>query len=287
MTMWSEGARLRTLPAALSPVIVGAAVAYSVNSFSVPRTALAVWVALCLQIGVNFSNDYSDGIRGTDDHRAGPQRLTASGAVHPRTVLLVALTFFALAACAGLVLVALSGTWWLIGVGALAIIAAWFYTGGKHPYGYLGVGVSELLVFVFFGLVAVAGTTYTQALFVPASAWVLGVGAGAISVALLMVNNIRDRATDSVVGKTTLVVRLGDGLSRAMYVVSLVLAPACVIVVWPTSVVGWVLLIGPVLLGYAMMNTDTRQGYLALLRRTGLFLLAYASGVVAASVWGV
>ena len=159
---WIEGARLRTLPAAAAPVIVGVAAAYALGSFHPLRSVLALSVALLLQIGVNYSNDYSDGIRGTDDQRSGPQRLTGSGLARPRTVLSAALGCFAAAGVLGLILVALSAAWPLIAAGIAAVAAAWFYTGGKHPYGYMGIGLSELFVLVFFGLMATVGTTWTH-----------------------------------------------------------------------------------------------------------------------------
>lgn len=210
---WLEGARLRTLPAALAPVLAGTGAAGPEAKLG--RALLAAAVALALQIGVNFANDYSDGVRGTDEHRVGPTRLTASGIVAPATVKRIAFAWFGAAAVAGLVLVALAQAWWLIGAGALAIIAAWFYTGGKNPYGYRGLG--EVAVFVFFGLVATWGTTYTQTLTLNLASVLAGTSMGFIACALLMINNIRDIATDTVSGKRTLAVRLGDRRARRMY----------------------------------------------------------------------
>jgi 1,4-dihydroxy-2-naphthoate polyprenyltransferase len=162
---WIAGARLRTLPLAIAPVALGTGagiVAIPDGPWHPARALLALVVALALQIAVNYANDYSDGVRGTDDHRVGPARLTGSGAAKPKHVLAVALSFFALAAMAGLALTVVTGQWWMLAVGAVAIVAAWFYTGGKHPYGYYGLG--ELVVFVFFGIVATAGSAYVQAL---------------------------------------------------------------------------------------------------------------------------
>ncbi|MFC2556412.1 MAG: 1,4-dihydroxy-2-naphthoate octaprenyltransferase, partial [Pauljensenia sp.] len=156
---WIEGARLRTLPAAAAPVIVGSAAAYHLGGFDPLRACLALVVALALQVGVNYANDYSDGIRGTDDNRQGPARLTGGSLARPKAVLGAALGCFALAGVTGLALVAVSGTWWLIAAGAGAVAAAWLYTGGKHPYAYMGIGLSELMVFVFFGLMACVGTS--------------------------------------------------------------------------------------------------------------------------------
>lgn len=214
---WIEGARLRTLPAAAAPVIVGSAAAHHLGGFSALRASLALLVALALQVGVNYANDYSDGIRGTDDNRKGPARLTGGGLAKPKTVLAAALGSFALAGVAGLALVAISGTWWLIAAGAVAVVAAWFYTGGKHPYAYMGIGLSELMVFVFFGLLACVGTTWTQVQSAPWWLWMSASALGLLSVALLMANNIRDIPTDRESGKMTAAVRLGDRTSRWVF----------------------------------------------------------------------
>jgi 1,4-dihydroxy-2-naphthoate octaprenyltransferase len=191
------------------------------DRFDVPIALLALAVALGLQIGVNYSNDYSDGVRGTDSHRVGPARLTGSGTAHPKAVLTVAAAFFALAGVAGLVIVLLTAEWWLLGVGALALVSAWFYTGGKRPYGYRGLG--ELAVFVFFGLVATIGTAYVQVGFVPWETWLTGSAAGFFAVAVLMENNLRDIEQDAEAGKKTLAVIIGDRATRALTVVALAL----------------------------------------------------------------
>ena len=214
---WIEGARLRTLPAAAAPVIVGSAAAHYLGGFSAVRAALALLVALALQVGVNYANDYSDGIRGTDYNRKGPARLPGGGLAKPKTVLAAALGSFAVAGVAGLALVAVSGTWWLIAAGAAAVMAAWFYTGGKHPYAYMGIGLSELMVFVFFGLLACVGTTWTQVQSAPWWLWMSASALGLLSVALLMANNIRDIPTDRESGKMTAAVRLGDRPSRSVF----------------------------------------------------------------------
>ena len=219
---WVAGARLRTLPLAIAPVALGtgaAIVAGEPGSYHWVRALLALAVALCLQIGVNYANDYSDGIRGTDAHRIGPARLTGGGAARPRAVLVVALSFFALAALAGLTLVVLTGQWWLLLVGAAAILAAWFYTGGRRPYGYFGLG--EVFVFVFFGLVATLGTTFVQVGRVNAESWLSGVGIGLIACAVLMVNNLRDLAPDRASGKRTLAVLIGGTAARVVFCVFL------------------------------------------------------------------
>lgn len=217
---WVSGARLRTLPLAIAPVALGTGagiVAIPDGPWHPARALLALVVALALQIGVNYANDYSDGVRGTDEHRVGPARLTGSGVAKPKQVLAVALSFFALAGIAGLALTVVTGQWWLLAVGAVAIVAAWFYTGGKHPYGYYGLG--ELFVFVFFGLVATAGSAFVQALTVNFEAWLGGVGVGLIACAVLMANNLRDVVQDKVAGKRTLAVLVGPLAGRILFAV--------------------------------------------------------------------
>ncbi|WP_159807338.1 1,4-dihydroxy-2-naphthoate polyprenyltransferase [Cellulomonas citrea] len=226
---WLAAARPRTLPAAAAPVAVGTGAAAQLGSLDVGRAALALGVALALQVGVNYANDYSDGVRGTDLDRVGPMRLTASGAAAPTRVRAAASRAFAVAAVLGLVLVALSGAWWLLAVGALAVVAAWTYTGGRHPYGYAGLG--EVGVFVFFGLVAVLGTTFTQAGTVSWPSVAGAVAVGLLACALLMANNLRDVPTDALVGKRTLAVRLGERRARWLYagfvVIPVLLGAAC------------------------------------------------------------
>jgi 1,4-dihydroxy-2-naphthoate octaprenyltransferase len=222
VAQWIEGARPRTLPNAIAPVLVGNGAAFALGAFDLTRGVLTLVVALALIIGVNFANDYSDGVRGTDKNRVGPARLVGSGRAKPRTVLTVALVFFGIAAVAGFILVAKSGEWWLLAVGAVCIAAGWFYTGGKRPYGYYALG--EVAVFVFFGIVPVAGTMYTQTHTVNIEAWLGGVAIGAFACAVLVVNNLRDREQDAVSRKRTLAVLLGDRGSRALYVV-LMLVP--------------------------------------------------------------
>lgn len=213
---WWEAARPHTWFNAAAPVIVGTGAAAFEFWCSIPLAVLALIVAMGMIIGVNYANDYSDGIRGTDDERTGPTRLTASGLARPEQVKLAAFLSFGVAALAGLLLAAVSAPW-LILVGAVCILAAWFYTGGKNPYGYRGFG--ELSVFVFFGLVAVLGTQYTQT---GTISWV-GVGCavsvGAISAAINLANNIRDIPTDAEAGKRTLAVMLGDERARRLFTV--------------------------------------------------------------------
>ena len=213
---WVQGARPRTLPAAVAPVLVGTGVAAYQREIGWTRALLALVVALALQVGVNYANDYSDGVRGTDAVRVGPVRLVGQQLAPPRRVLAAALAGFAVAAAAGLVLVVLTQVWWLLAVGVLAILAAWFYTGGPRPYGYAGLG--EAFVFVFFGVVATAGTAYVQLEHLTWLALVLSVGVGLLAVAILVANNLRDIPGDTEHGKRTLAVRLGDAGTRRLYV---------------------------------------------------------------------
>jgi 1,4-dihydroxy-2-naphthoate polyprenyltransferase len=215
---WLAGTRPRTLPAAVVPVLIGSGVALGYGRFFWWRAVLALVVALALQVGVNFANDYSDGIRGSDERRVGPVRLVAAGLAPPRQVRAAAFGCFVLAGVAGLALAAVT-SWWLLAVGAACIAAAWFYTGGPKPYGYSGLG--EVFVFLCFGVVAVAGTAYVQ---MDALSWLglaASVPAGLLACALLMVNNLRDIGTDTVAGKRTLAVMLGDARSRWGYVLTL------------------------------------------------------------------
>lgn len=220
---WIEGARLRTLPLAVSPVLLGTGAALVIDNALHWLLALGcLAVAVLLQIGVNFANDYSDGVRGTDDFRVGPARLTGAGKAKPRTVLIVALTFFALAALAGLAITIRTQQWWFLAVGAVCIIGAWFYTGGKRPYGYAGLG--EVVVFVFFGLVATLGTTWVQVQALPQEAWFGAVAAGLFACAVLLANNLRDIEPDKKAGKKTLSVRIGKRATQVLFTV-IVLVP--------------------------------------------------------------
>ncbi|MFL2987413.1 MAG: 1,4-dihydroxy-2-naphthoate polyprenyltransferase [Candidatus Poriferisodalaceae bacterium] len=219
LSIWVAGSRPRTWPAAVVPVAVGTAAAQEQPNML--RASLALLVALALQIGVNYANDYSDGVRGTDDKRVGPMRLVASGSVEARSVKRAALCFFGAAALIGLYLSAVT-SWWLVPVGGAAIAAAWGYTGGPKPYGYHGLG--ELFVFIFFGLVASVGTTYLQDEQISALAVGVAVPVGLLAVALLVTNNLRDLPGDDLVGKRTLAVRMGDRPTRALYVVVVAMA---------------------------------------------------------------
>jgi len=218
---WLAGTRPRTLPAAVVPVLIGSGVALGYDEFSWWRALLALVVALALQVGVNFANDYSDGVRGSDERRVGPVRLVAAGLAPPRHVLYAAFGCFFAAGVAGLALAAVT-SWWLVAVGAACIAAAWFYTGGPRPYGYHGLG--EVFVFACFGVVAVAGTAYVQMTTLSWLGLAASVPAGLLACALLMVNNLRDIGSDTLAGKRTLAVMLGDARSRVAYVLTM-LAP--------------------------------------------------------------
>jgi 1,4-dihydroxy-2-naphthoate octaprenyltransferase len=225
---WVAGARPRTLPAALAPVLVGSGAAAALHGFRLLPAVLALVVALALQVAVNYANDYSDGRRGTDADRVGPMRLVGSGAATPRQVLVAAVASFAVAGVAGLGVAALS-SWWLVAVGAVCIAAAWTYTGGPLPYGYRALG--EVFVFVFFGLVAVVGTTFAQTRTLPGLAFAVSVPVGLLIVAILVVNNLRDVEGDAAVGKRTLAVLLGDRRTRLLFAGLFVVAFAVVVAV--------------------------------------------------------
>ena len=228
--LWIQGARPRTLPAAIAPVLVGAGAAVGVSSDG-PSWWLAVFaliVSLALQVGVNYANDYQDGIRGTDSQRIGPMRLVGSGAVPAHQVKYAAFLAFGVAALAGLVIAAAT-SWWLILIGAFCIIAGWGYTGGPSPYGYLGLG--EVFVFVFFGLVATTGTTFAIVQTVTLESVIAAVGVGSLACALLVINNLRDIPGDSRSGKQTLAVRLGDRTTRGVYIFLIAITAVAMLVV--------------------------------------------------------
>ncbi len=222
LSNWVAGARPRTLPAAVVPVVVASAAARAMGHFVWDRAALALVVSLAIQVATNYANDYSDGKRGTDDARVGPMRLVASKAASPKAVLSAAMGSFALAGVAGVILAILSSPYLLV-VGAAALLAGWFYTGGKRPYGYLGLG--ELFVFVFFGLVAVMGTYFVQVGRIDLFSAAISIPVGFLAVALLVINNLRDIANDAKSEKMTLAVRLGEHRTRMLYVALVVLAP--------------------------------------------------------------
>jgi 1,4-dihydroxy-2-naphthoate polyprenyltransferase len=272
---WLAGARPRTLPAAVVPVVVGSGVAFGYGKFSPWRAALALVVALALQIGVNYANDYSDGIRGTDEVRVGPVRLVGSGLARPRQVLAAAIGCFGVACTAGLVLAAVS-SWWLLLLGAAAVAAAWFYTGGSRPYGYRALG--ELSVFLFFGIAAVAGTAYVQMEMLTWLPFAASAAIGLLACALLVINNLRDIPTDSETGKRTLAVVLGDQRTRALYV-GCILVPFCVaLVLAPTRPLTLLALAAlPLALAPVRQVRDgaTGRSLIVALGQTGRLELAY------------
>ncbi|GAB3242382.1 1,4-dihydroxy-2-naphthoate polyprenyltransferase [Nocardioides dilutus] len=271
------------MPAAVSPVLAGTGVAAYVDGEVLWKAALALVVSLALQVAVNYANDYSDGIRGTDAERVGPMRLVGSGAAEAPAVKRAAFLAFGVAAVAGLVLAA-STAWWLVGVGAVCVVAAWFYTGGSRPYGYLGLG--EVMVFVFFGLVAVVGTTYVQTETWEWPALFAAIGVGALACAILVVNNLRDIPGDTVAGKRTLAVKLGPDRTRALYSL-LVLAAAAAVVAVAVSTTWWALLglgflapAGPAL--RVVAGGATGPALVPVLQQTGLAQLVWAALVSAA-----
>jgi 1,4-dihydroxy-2-naphthoate octaprenyltransferase len=282
LKLWVEGARLRTLPLAIAPVAIGAGAADSVQAFDLTLSALALAVALFLQIGVNYANDYSDGIRGTDDYRVGPLRLTGSKSFRPEAVKLAAFAFFGLAATSGLAIVLITGMFWLIAVGLAAIVAAWFYTGGKNPYGYAGLG--ELAVFVFFGLVATIGTTYVQVGFIEFNAVLGGIASGLFASAVLMVNNIRDIETDKLASKKTLAVMLGKKAATGLFLV-MIWTPFVILsfftLLYPATLMGFssLLLVAPATL--IVLTAKTAKELVLVLKLTSFASLAYALALAA------
>ena len=315
-SQWLAATRPRTLPAAVAPVLVGWAVAYQTDydvvrrsgvgwfayaplpnaTAAAPRlpmlllTVLAMLVALALQVGVNYSNDYSDGIRGTDEVRVGPVRLVGQGLAPAAQVKRASFASFGIAAVAGLVIVLITGLWLLILVGSLAIVSAWFYTGGRRPYGYAGLG--EVFVFVWFGLVAVQGTVLVLTGGTTLLGWLYGVGAGALSCALLVANNLRDVPTDAENGKHTLAVRLGAANTRWLYVglvwIGLMTPFVAIALGGP-----WQLALGVLAAfaahrpGWAVIRGAAGRDLLPVLAGTGRTLLVWAVCITAAYVWAV
>ncbi|WP_316668232.1 1,4-dihydroxy-2-naphthoate polyprenyltransferase [uncultured Propionibacterium sp.] len=280
---WIEGARLRTLPTAVSPVVAGTAVGWWQGGAPVAVVALCLVVALGLAIGVNFANDYSDGIRGTDDHRVGPQRLVGSGAADPARVRNAAFGCFGVSSAAGLAAVIITGHWWLLAVGAACVLAAWFYTGGRHPYGYLGLG--EVFVFVFFGLVATAGTVYLLDGRVAAAGWAAAVAMGLAADGVLVTNNLRDIDSDRAAGKRTLETRLGDRGARLLYAGLVVAVALCGVAVAALST-WWALLcllgVVPLALAARVILAGARgMPLVATLRSTSTGELVFSIGVLA------
>jgi 1,4-dihydroxy-2-naphthoate polyprenyltransferase len=283
---WVEGARPRTLPNAVAPVIAGTGGAAWLHAACWWKALLALLVAVGMIIGVNYANDYSDGIRGTDDVRAGPLRLVGSKLAAPRAVLTAAVVSLGVAAVAGVVLAWFSAPW-LIAVGAACIAGAWLYTGGAKPYGYLGLG--EVAVFVFFGLVAVLGTQYTQALRVDFVGLALAVVMGSLSSAVLVANNLRDIPTDKQSGKITLAVRLGDARTRVLYQALLAVALALTLVLMlatPWCAAGLVAAPLAVRASGPVRKTLGGKELIPVLRDTGLTMLVWATAVALALAFG-
>ncbi|WP_091729748.1 1,4-dihydroxy-2-naphthoate polyprenyltransferase [Nocardioides scoriae] len=286
---WIVGARPRTLPAAVAPVLAGTAVAVWEREAVWWKALLALAVSLLLQVGVNYANDYSDGIRGTDSDRVGPMRLVGSGAAPARAVKWAAFAALGAAAVVGLVLAATT-SWWLVAVGLACILAAWFYTGGSRPYGYLGLG--EVMVFVFFGLVAVIGTAYVQTEAFHLSALWAGIGIGALACAILVANNLRDIPTDRVAGKRTLAVVLGEDRTRHLY--SLLVDASVVALVGVALTTTWWTLLAlvaarPAVKAVTVVLGDRATGpaLIPVLQLTGVAELLYAAGLLAGSGIGV
>ncbi len=285
---WVAGTRPRTLPAAVAPVLLGTAAAHDVGRADLGYALLALLVALALQIGVNYANDYSDGVRGTDATRVGPVRLVGQELAPPPAVRAAAFASFGLAALAGLALVALSQAWWLLLLGALAIVAAWRYTGGDNPYGYRGLG--EAYVFVFFGLLATLGTLDTQAGRLTWFGLAGAVGVGVLASAILVANNLRDIPTDEATGKRTLAVRLGDRRTRLLY--AALLGAAYLAVLAMAAIEPWTLL-GLFSLPVAwrllsrVRSGATGAALIPVLAGTGMLEVAYAALVSVGLLVGV
>jgi len=276
---WVQGSRPRTLPAAIAPVVVGTGLAINADSLRIGRACLALLVALALQIGVNFANDYSDGIRGTDNNRVGPVRLVGQGMASPISVRLAAFIAFGIACLAGLELVIATQAWWLLLVGLACVSAAWLYTGGPKPYGYHGLG--EVFVLIFFGLVPVVGTCYVQAGTITLAAIIASIGVGTLACAVLVTNNLRDLPSDQHAGKHTLAVRIGDQRTRTLYV-------ACIITTAITTLItaaltSWLVLLALVILIIApirlILSGVTGPALIPALKQTGLLVLFYGLGL--------
>jgi len=274
---WVEGARPRTLPAAISPVVVGVGAAWQIGTPNWALAGLALLVGVAVQVGANYANDYSDGVRGTDQERDGPRRLVGSGAAKAGTVKAAAWLSFAVAGLAGIYLCYLTGLWWLAAVGGACVVAAWLYTGGPRPYGYAGLG--DVMVFIFFGLVATLGTLYVQFSMLTWRGIVAAVAMGLLACAILMANNLRDLDLDAAAGKRTLAVKLGDERARLVYQLEMWLAMALVVVM---AVGRWhvlatlVMAVPTARLAGAVYNDATGEELVTVLKGTGVVQLAYA-----------
>lgn len=276
---WAEGARPRTLPAAIAPVVVGTGLAINADSLRIGRACLALVVALALQIGVNFANDYSDGIRGTDNKRVGPVRLVGQGMASPRNVRLAAFIAFGIACLAGLALVIATQAWWLLIVGVACVSAAWLYTGGPKPYGYHGLG--EVFVLIFFGLVPVVGTYFVQTGAITLAAVIASIGVGTLACAVLVTNNLRDLPSDQQAGKNTLAVRIGVQRTRTLYVVCIITTAittlsTAVLTSWLVLLALAILIIAPIRL---ILSGATGPALIPALKQTGLLVLFYGLGM--------
>lgn len=272
MNKWIVGARPRTLPAAIAPVLVATALAAS--DADIPMAALALLVSLSLQVGVNYANDYSDGIKGTDDNRVGPTRLVASGLASAKSVKQAAFLSFAIAAVVGSIL-ALQSSLWLLAVGAAAIFAAWTYTGSKRPYGYLGLG--EISVFIFFGVVATMGSYFVQTELITWQSFIVSIPMGALACSILAINNLRDRAQDELVGKRTLAVRLGDAGARKLFISLLVLAHiAAISIPSENTLITLALLPQTVIISNQVRKGASGAALIPLLGKTGQLQLWFA-----------
>lgn len=272
MNRWVAGARPRTLPAAIAPVLVATSLAGSNADFAM--AGLALVVSLALQVGVNYANDYSDGIKGTDDNRVGPTRLVASGLASAKSVKQAAFLSFAVAAAVGLVL-AISTSLWLVAVGAAAIFAAWTYTGSKKPYGYLGLG--EISVFLFFGLVATMGSYYVQTQEITWQSFIVAIPMGCLACAILAINNLRDRAQDELVGKRTLAVRLGDSGARKLFIGLLLIAHLVTIAIpAENTLLTLILLPQTIVIAKKVREGATGAALIPLLGKTGQLQLWFA-----------
>ncbi|MSO26925.1 MAG: 1,4-dihydroxy-2-naphthoate polyprenyltransferase [Candidatus Nanopelagicales bacterium] len=276
---WVEGSRPRTLPAAIAPVVIGTGLAINADSLRVDRAGLALVVALALQVGVNFANDYSDGIRGTDDERVGPVRLVGQNLARPQTVRLTAFIAFGIACLAGLELVLATQVWWLLIIGVACVAAAWLYTGGPQPYGYHGLG--EVFVLIFFGIVPVVGTFYVQSETITLAAVIASIGVGALACAVLVTNNLRDLPSDQEVGKYTLAVRLGDHCTRFLYVACI--ATAAITTILVAASISWLILLALAILLIAPIRLVLGGAFgpalIPALKQTGLLVLFYGLGL--------
>ena len=276
---WVEGSRPRTLPAAIAPVVVGTGLAINADSLRIGRACLALLVALALQIGVNFANDYSDGIRGTDNNRVGPVRLVGQGMASPRSVRLAAFIAFGIACLAGLALVIATQAWWLLLVGLACVSAAWLYTGGPKPYGYHGLG--EVFVLIFFGLVPVVGTCYVQSGTITLAAFIASIGVGTLACAVLVTNNLRDLPSDQQAGKNTLAVRIGVQRTRTLYVVCIITTAITTLIT--AALTSWLVLLALVILIIApirlILSGATGPALIPALKQTGLLVLFYGLGL--------